>query len=48
MVHHCKYQLFTFELNLGVKVTQNVAMHPPALHRVTYAPAKFEVALSNG
>ena len=28
------------------KVTQNVAQYPP--HHVTYAPANFEVAMSNG
>ena len=33
-------------LTLGVKVTQNVAQYP--LHHVTYAHAKFEVAMSNG
>ena len=36
---------FTFHLDLGVKVTQNVAQNP--LQYVTYAPAKFEVATSN-
>ena len=46
MVEHRKYPLFTFDLYLGVKVTQNVAQYP--LHHVTYAPAKFEVAMSNG
>ena len=46
MVHHRKYQLFTFDLYLGVKVTLNVAEYP--LHHVTYSPAKFEVATSNG
>ena len=34
-----------FELDLQVKVTQNVAQYPP--HRVNYAPAKFKVATSN-
>ena len=34
-----------FDLDLGVKVTQNVAKYP--LHHVTYAPAKFEVATPN-
>ena len=29
-----------------VKVTQNVAQYHP--HHVTYTPANFEVALSNG
>ena len=32
--------------DLGVKVTQNVAQYHP--HHVTYAPASFEVAMSNG
>ena len=37
-----------FNLDLGVKVTvtENLAQYP--LHHVTYAPAKFEVATSNG
>ena len=35
-----------FDLDLGVKVTQNVAQYP--LHNVIYVPAKFEVAPSNG
>ena len=43
MVHHCKYPLFY--LYLGVKISQNDAQYP---HQVTYAPAKFEVAISNG
>ena len=30
---------------LGQGRTQNVAMHP--LHHMTYAPAKFEVGMSN-
>ena len=34
-----------FHLDVGVKVTQNVAKCP--LHHVTYAPARFEVATSN-
>ena len=36
----------TFDLDLGVKVIQYVSQYP--LHHVTYAPAKFEVASSNG
>ena len=36
----------TFDLDLGVKVTLNVAQYP--LHHVTYSPTKFEVATSNG
>ena len=35
----------TFDLDLGVKVTRNVAQFP--LHHVTYSPTKFEVATSN-
>ena len=35
-----------FDLDLGVKVTQNVAQYP--LHHVTYSTTKFEVATSNG
>ena len=31
---------------MTLKVTRNVAKYP--LHFVTYAPAKFEVAMSNG
>ena len=34
-----------FDLDLGVKVTQNVAQFP--LHHVTYSATKFEVATSN-
>ena len=34
-----------FDLNLGVKVTQNVAQYP--LHHVIYVPANFEGATSN-
>ena len=33
-----------FDLDLGVKVTQNVAQCP--LHHVTYAPTEFEVTTS--
>ena len=35
-----------YDLDLGVKVTQNVALYPP--HHKSYAPTKFEVAMSNG
>ena len=35
-----------YDLDLGVKVTQNVAKYHP--HPVTYAPANFEVAMSHG
>ena len=44
MVHHRKYTLFTFDF--GIKVAQNVVQYH--LHHVTYALAKFEVAMSNG
>ena len=35
----------TFDLDLRVKVTQNVAQYP--LHHVIYASTKFEVTTSN-
>ena len=35
-----------FDLDLGIKVTRNVAQF--LRHHVTYAPAKFDVALSHG
>ena len=34
-----------FDLDLGVKVTRNVAQYP--LHHVTYAPAKFDLTTSH-
>ena len=37
---------FTFDLDLGVMVTQNVAEYP--LHHMTHGPGKFELAMSNG
>ena len=40
-----KIQYWTFDLDLGVKVTQNIAQYP--LHHVTYLATKFEVATSN-
>ena len=40
-LHH-----LTFDLEFGVKVTENIAQYP--LHHVTYAATKFEVAMSNG
>ena len=40
-----KIQYLTFDLDLGVKITQNVAQYP--LHHVTYSATKFEVAMSN-
>ena len=36
----------TFDLELGVNVTQNVALYH--LYHVTYLGTKFEVATSNG
>ena len=33
-----------YDLDLGIKVTQNVAQYPP--HHMTYASAKFEVSTS--
>ena len=39
-------QYLTFDLDIGVKVTQNAAQYP--LHHVTYSTTKFEVATSNG
>ena len=41
-----KILYMTFDLDLGVKITQNVAQY--SLHHVTYAATKFEVAKSNG
>ena len=41
-----KIQYLTLDLDLGVKVTQNVAQYP--LHHVTYSATKFEVATSKG
>ena len=35
-----------YNLDLGVKATQNVAQYHP--YHVTYAPVNFEVAMSNG
>ena len=34
-----------YDLDLGIKVTQNVAQYPT--HHMTYTPAKFEVSTSN-
>ena len=39
-------EITLFDLDLGVKVTRNVAQYP--LHYVTYLVTKFEVAASNG
>ena len=41
-----KIHCLTFDLDLGVKVTRNVAQYP--LHHVTYSATKFEVATPNG
>ena len=35
-----------FDIDLGVKVTQNVAQYPQ--HHVTYAPAEFDIATFQG
>ena len=43
--HLQEIQYLTFDLDLGVKVTQNVAHNH--LHHVTHPAAKFEVARSN-
>ena len=40
-----KIQYLNFDLDLGVKVTQNVAQYP--LHHVIYSATKFEVITSN-
>ena len=34
-----------YDLDLVVKVTQNVVQYPP--NHITYAPAKFEIAMFN-
>ena len=39
-------EITLFDLDLGVKVTQNVAQYP--LHHVTFLGTKFKVAMSNG
>ena len=39
-------EITLLDLDLGVKVTQNVAQYP--LHYVTILGTKFEVATSNG
>ena len=41
-----KIQYWTFDLDLRVKVTRNVAQYP--LHHVTYSATKFEVATPKG
>ena len=44
-MHLQENSIFDFDLDLGVKVTQNVAQYP--LHHVTYSATKFEVTMSN-
>ena len=39
-----KIHYLTFDLDLRVKVTRNVAQYP--LHHVIYSASKFEVAMS--
>ena len=41
-----KIQFLTCDLDLGIKVTQNVAQYP--LHHVAYSATTFELATSNG
>ena len=41
-----KVHYLTFDLDLVVKVTRNVAQYP--LYHVTYSATMFEVAMSNG
>ena len=43
--HLQEIQYLTFDLDIGVKVTQNVAQY--TLHHVTHPATKFEVARSN-
>ena len=40
------HEITLFDLDLGVKVTRNVAQYP--LHYVAYLGTKFVVASSNG
>ena len=46
MVHDHIHPLLSLTLTLGVNVTQNIVGYH--LYHVTYAPSKFEVAMSNG
>ena len=41
-----KIHFLTCDIDLGVKVIQNVTQYP--LHHVIYAPTKFKVATTNG
>ena len=43
MVHRRLYPLFMFDLHLGV--SRNITKY--TLHHMTYAPGKFDVAISN-
>ena len=43
-MHLQEIQYLTFDLDLGVKVTRNVAQYP--LHHLNYSATKFEVATS--
>ena len=45
-IHLQENTLFDLDLDLGVKVTQNIAQYP--LYFVTYSTIKFEVTTSNG
>ena len=44
-MHLQEISILTFDLDLGVKNTQNVAQYP--LHHVNYSATKFGVATSN-
>ena len=46
IVHHRKYPFLTYNLYLGVKVTQNLAQY--LVHNMACTPVRFEVAMSNG
>ena len=45
IVHHHKYSLFTFDIDLGVKVSQQVEHY--LLHNVTYTHVGIKVASPN-
>ena len=45
-VRICIYKNTVFELDQGIKVTQDVVKY--SLHHMSYAHVKFEVAKSNG
>ena len=44
-LHLQENNYLTFDFGTGVKITRNIAQY--ALHHVTYADAKFEVATAN-